>query len=289
MITAKPINFDKDMNQILSLIKNDLDSTFNEEFFIWKHLENPFGKSFAMGAWDTDKLVGLRMFMRWEFMGSNNELVKAIRPVDTVTHSEYRGKGIFKSLTLKGLELTKSEYDIVFNTPNQNSLPGYLKMGWDKIKFNQSFIYAIVNPFSTKSNDIFFTGYFNDLEIDKHNVGETYLSKDYLRWRYKEKSFCFAHDSNQTLVVYKAGKFRGLKTIMVYETCGENKKISNIISAIASKEKTIIFYGFFGNRTKYLNFKFVFKRNMPVVVWRDDSKSIHQKLSFSLGDLEGKL
>lgn len=129
MLELKPLNFDQDISHILNLTKEHLDDSFSKDFFFWKHIENPFGISYAMGAWDSNKLVGLRMFMCWEFVGKNQKIIKSIRPVDTVTHKDYRGKGIFKTLTLEGLELFKGEYEIVFNTPNQNSLPGYLKMG----------------------------------------------------------------------------------------------------------------------------------------------------------------
>jgi len=288
MITAKPIDFNKDMSQILDLTKNHLDESFSDDFFIWKHLENPFGKSFAMGAWDDDKLVGLRMFMRWEFIGFNQETIKAIRPVDTVTHKEYRGKGIFKDLTLRGLDIAKNEYNLIFNTPNQNSLPGYLKMGWNKINIQQPFIYAIVNPFKKKLNSIIFSKELNNFQFYKQ-LGKTNVDANYLKWRYKEKSFLFANYNNQALVVYKLSKFKGIKTIMIYEVIGESNVISKMLSAIVRKEKTIVVYGIFNNNTSQLNFSMIFKRNIPVVVWRDDSKNINDKLSFSLGDLEGKL
>lgn len=125
--------------------------------------------------------------------------------------------------------------------------------------------------------------------IDELKTGETYLSIAYLKWRYKDNSFRFASFSNKAFVVYKLSTFKGIKTIMVYNVLGNSKLVSALISAVAFKEKTIIFYGFFGNKTKKMNFKLIFKRNTPIVVWRDDLLLIHNTLSFSLGDLEGKL
>ena len=37
------------------------------QFFRWKHLENPFGRSFMLVAETDGRIVGLRAFMRWEF------------------------------------------------------------------------------------------------------------------------------------------------------------------------------------------------------------------------------
>ncbi|MEO6122953.1 MAG: GNAT family N-acetyltransferase, partial [Ilumatobacteraceae bacterium] len=44
------------------------------------------------------------------------------------------GRGLFRSLTLLGLEeMTAERVDFVFNTPNSQSRPGYLKMGWREV------------------------------------------------------------------------------------------------------------------------------------------------------------
>jgi hypothetical protein len=54
--------------------------------------------------------------------------------VDTATHPRARGLGIFRALTLRGVEELKSQgVDWVFNTPNDQSLPGYLSMGWRRL------------------------------------------------------------------------------------------------------------------------------------------------------------
>jgi hypothetical protein len=57
--------------------------------------------------------------------------IRAVRAVDTATDPEYQGQGIFTRLTLAALdELRDEDVEMVFNTPNEKSLPGYLKMGW---------------------------------------------------------------------------------------------------------------------------------------------------------------
>ena len=98
------------------------------EFFRWKHQENPFGRSFGLVAEADDRIVGLRAFMRWEFVAGDRRF-KAVRAVDTATHPDYQGRGIFSQLTLEALDALRHEADFVFNTPNEKSLPGYLKMG----------------------------------------------------------------------------------------------------------------------------------------------------------------
>jgi GNAT superfamily N-acetyltransferase len=99
------------------------------EFFRWKHLENPFGRSVMLVAEDGGRIVGLRAFMRWRF-ACDGRSIEAVRAVDTATHPDHQGRGIFSRLTREALELMRGEFDLVFNTPNEKSLPGYLKMGW---------------------------------------------------------------------------------------------------------------------------------------------------------------
>jgi GNAT superfamily N-acetyltransferase len=104
-----------------------------QTFFEWKHRDNAFGESPAWVAVDGDRIVGLRILMRWEF-DRRGDAVRAVRAVDTATHPEYQGQGIFSRLTRAALEdLEREGVEFVFNTPNDKSRPGYLKMGWREV------------------------------------------------------------------------------------------------------------------------------------------------------------
>jgi hypothetical protein len=71
--------------------------------------------------------------MRWQFR-RGEETLRAVRAVDTATDPAYRGKGLFTALTMHGLDALREDgVDFVFNTPNAQSLPGYLKMGWETV------------------------------------------------------------------------------------------------------------------------------------------------------------
>jgi hypothetical protein len=125
-----------DIPTIVSLLKTSLGESLlpkSSVYWNWKHENNPFGRSPVYLAWEGDQLAGVRAFMRWEWINDKNEVFKAVRAVDTATHPDFQGKGIFKKLTLGLVDAcTKAGDDFVFNTPNQNSMPGYLKMGWEK-------------------------------------------------------------------------------------------------------------------------------------------------------------
>lgn len=125
-----------DLPAILELLRvsmgRDRDDRF-EDLFRWKHLDNAFGPSPMWVACDGDAVVGLRVLMRWEFERAGTT-VRTVRAVDTATHPDYQGRGIFTRLTLAALDdLATEGVEFVFNTPNAQSRPGYLKMGWHEL------------------------------------------------------------------------------------------------------------------------------------------------------------
>ena len=104
-------------------------------FFRWKHMDNPFGRSYGLVATDdeTGQLIGVRLFLRWQ-LRAGTTTVPAVRAVDTATHPDHQGRGIFTKLTLRALDDLDTEgVALVFNTPNAASKPGYLKMGWQEV------------------------------------------------------------------------------------------------------------------------------------------------------------
>lgn len=108
----------------------------NAALFRWKHLYNPVGRSPMWLAIDeeADRPVGFRAFMRWRFRMPGGRPAQAVRAVDTATLPSHQGRGIFKRLTLHALdELAVQGVGFVFNTPNEQSRPGYLKMGWQEV------------------------------------------------------------------------------------------------------------------------------------------------------------
>src|SRR4029450_11514322 len=79
-----------------------------------------------------DRLIGLRAFMRWRLAAGDRDLA-AVRAVDTATHPDFQGMGVFSRLTRAALDAMEGQVDLVFNTPNGKSGPGYLKLGWREV------------------------------------------------------------------------------------------------------------------------------------------------------------
>jgi hypothetical protein len=137
-MTRRPF-VDDDVPAALALMRSSLGDgrvPRTEAFFRWKHLESPFGRSLGLvevGEGDGDSLVALRMFQRWGLQ-RGAQPIEAVRAVDTATAPQAQGKGHFKRLTLAAVDdATAAGVDLVFNTPNEKSGPGYLKMGWVEV------------------------------------------------------------------------------------------------------------------------------------------------------------
>lgn len=200
---------DADIPAIVDLLRLSLGEGLmpkSTEYWHWKHFENPFGPSPVLVCWEHSKLIGVRAFMRWEWIASGQQ-ISAVRAVDTATHPDFQGKGVFRKLTMSLVETSKyNGLDIVFNTPNHQSKPGYLKMGWDEagrlpVKF------SLRKPARIVSN-IFLKTRANNKEPNGHNLTRyldhpglenllenarekntgivTKVSRRYLIWRYRD-------------------------------------------------------------------------------------------------------
>lgn len=122
-----------DIPAIVDLLRLSLGDSLmpkTERYWQWKHQDNPFGTSPVVVAYEGNLLVGVRAFMCWQWK-LKGRLINAVRAVDTATHPQHQGKGIFKKLTLQLVDQCRNEGRyFIFNTPNNKSRPGYLKMGW---------------------------------------------------------------------------------------------------------------------------------------------------------------
>ena len=136
-ISTRPLA-DDDVQPVLDLLRAALGEPRllkrTRELFACKHFDNPFGRSVAILAEAGDRIVGLRTFMRWDLAAVDGSTLRCVRAVDTATHPEFHRRGIFRRLTEEALEVAAAQgVDLVFNTPNEKSGAGYLKMGWREV------------------------------------------------------------------------------------------------------------------------------------------------------------
>jgi N-acetylglutamate synthase-like GNAT family acetyltransferase len=194
----------EDVPHIVSLLKKSLGESLmpkSEQYWIWKHIRNPFGVSPVLVAEENNTLIGVRAFMCWQWT-RQGKILRAIRAVDTATHPDHQGKGIFKKLTLKLVDTCKNDgVDFVFNSPNSQSKPGYLKMGWEEagklpvsiqVRKPLSMLYNVVMSrqasepeLKTQLSELLFHPGLQTLlaNTQPQNISTLY-SPAYLQWRY---------------------------------------------------------------------------------------------------------
>jgi GNAT superfamily N-acetyltransferase len=117
---------------MVQLLKESLgESLIKKSVEVWnyKHVKNPFGPSHVLLAEKEEQLIGLRAFMSWKWQQGEN-IWQAWRAVDTATHPQHQGKGIFRTLTMQALEeVAAQEPCFIFNTPNEKAVRAISK--WD--------------------------------------------------------------------------------------------------------------------------------------------------------------
>jgi len=292
MLKFREIDYNKDIPAVVLLIKDGLDDNYTETFFEWKHVSNPFGKSFGLLVEDEGRIIGLRMFMFWQFISSKGQpLITAIRPVDTVVDKKYRSQGLFKKLTLDGIEMCQGKFDLIFNTPNENSLPGYLKMGWNLMENSPNIKMGLLNPLSkgVAIREI----NINSLELDKDDRSSTLMWQtnktcDFLKWRYPDTQYKLVQFQDCVLI-YSTTNIKNFKTIIIFELLGNPKKFQGLINGLAKKIKSYLVYFADTQEFNAVQFMGSLTRKNSNIVFKNDKYGINGNINFSLGDLEGKL
>ena len=276
-----------DIDEIVKILSGSLSTSGatakNIAFWSWKHVHNPAGRSLGLAAKSLSdgSLIAVRPMMHWRFKTPCfSELCQVVRPVDTVTHPDWRGKGIFRSLTLRAIsKLGNTTINLAFNTPNKNSLPGYLKLGWQKACELQ--VYLALGRSSAIFNRVIGKRVFSLVESpwEKISHGATYgaskLSEEqvdeilghcsefegrrmcsgfrtfrdvkFLRWRFIEQpnvdyGFTIVRDSQdkiQSVVVARLEIRAGLLVALIQDVFVADSKLSTVRRAIKGVRKDL--------------------------------------------------
>lgn len=307
-MTIRPAT-ESDTPAIIGLLKASLGESMipkSEALWEWKHVLNPFGRSPVLLAEEDGVLAGVRAFLRWEFV-KDGEPVRACRAVDTATHPDFQGKGIFNKLTLELVEVVKKEgVDLVFNTPNSKSTPGYLKMGWERwgklpLKLDFHFGKSIKqDPGSDDWNSI--ASLIKKIETSStaYPGVQTKLVPGYISWRFRDIPlfpYRFLSDGESYLLVYrvKEGKMGKEFRICDLFTAGDLTKTQELNRSLADRIKMsgARFSSFSGlqysNQTLLEMGMLPVMKIGPLVTLRNVTegyRALDQPWNWSLGDLE---
>lgn len=306
---------ESDISEIISVLKASLGETKlqkSERIWKFKHLENPFGPSLVLLAIEDEAVIGIRAFMRWKWQLGDQEY-SAFRAVDTATHPQHQGKGVFKKLTLKAIEIAVERGDhLIFNTPNSQSLPGYLKMGWKEVgklkvkvipvsplkwNFRKSGIEYHTRKGSSEKDISSLAAVHNSFHSGKNHLF-TPKTAGYLKWRYEENPLqeyevITGHGFYLAAYVKEHKHFRELRIVEhLFNSPKDLRKLKGQVEMLSRKFGVqLISYGEIGSKISPLSVSGNFG---PVLTFRnltleDDLQKRCLSLnnwSYSLGDLE---
>jgi len=233
---------------------NEIDSAYKENFinvgrqefgessmirdkflFDRKFIDNIYGESILVVVYDNNKPVAARAFWR-----NDINRIKAYQPVNTLVLKEYRRKGIFKEMTNIAVSKT-NERDLIYNFPNQNAYPQYLKLGWKN-----------------------FTSYHKTLLLPFNNYKEDYpeiIDENYLNWWFKPKSYNYLvlHKGNDVFLIKQIEfliKNKRFKTNLIIGRI--NPQQAHYFEKLTTKVPLLFYYG--------TSAKFYNKRRLPLRV-----------------------
>ena len=100
---------------------------FNPAALAWRYRDNPAGTVIGADAWDGDRLAAHYVACPLEAR-IDGELVKGLVSLNTATHPDYQGGGLFTTLAEHAYALgAEAGYRFVIGVANANSTPGFLR------------------------------------------------------------------------------------------------------------------------------------------------------------------
>jgi GNAT superfamily N-acetyltransferase len=124
---------DRDEERVLELLQaafgrwpRGIDGVGVREFFRWKHMDGPHGRSMLLVAESAGALVGFHGYLPWRLTAGGRPLV-AMRGVDLAVDPFHRRRGA--SVALRAAADFPAEVELVWSNPNPSSRTGSLSSG----------------------------------------------------------------------------------------------------------------------------------------------------------------
>lgn len=110
-------------------------SKFTPDYLRWLYADNPDGAACGFDAWDGERLAAHYVCVPGvaEIGGAP---VRVLLSLNTATHPDYQGKGLFTRLAALTYERAAGQgYDAVYGVANANSTPGFIrKLGFQLVR-----------------------------------------------------------------------------------------------------------------------------------------------------------
>lgn len=181
--TYKKVEVDEESlilaSEILSTSFPD-SNKFSIDYLRWQYAENPNGNIVGFNAFYGDLLAAHYVTMPITMVLFGKE-TKGLISLNTATHPDHRGKGLFTILAEKTFEYAKENgFDFVTGVANANSTHGFLK----KLGF------YLISPLEVKF------GLGRNIYSDKKNNCYRNWNKELLDWRLNNPSNNYSFKNN---------------------------------------------------------------------------------------------
>lgn len=135
-----------DLDEFLDLHSQIFGPDCGREWFDWKYEDNPYVDHVPIIVAEADDaLAGARPLFALD-MSVDGDRHLALQPGDTMVHPDHRRQGVFTRMTEAAIDrYSDGDPSFFFNFPNQQSGPGYLKLGWESVA-DQATYYRVQNP-----------------------------------------------------------------------------------------------------------------------------------------------
>lgn len=164
---------DEELQQLVELqnvVYIDRGITFTREGFKHWYLDNPYGRAISFNAFDGEKMVAHYVCVTKKML-IEGRVVDGILSMATVTHPDYRGRGLFKKLAKMTYDYAREQsYEFVIGVANANSFPGFMKY----------FPFQFVGQLNFK------VGYGNRIVPQDNKVFAGYWNEEAFKWRCKK-------------------------------------------------------------------------------------------------------
>lgn len=153
---------DKFITDFINVENEVFNSNYTRNAFNKKYLNNIYGASvLAIVYIANHKPIAARALWRNDIAGQ-----PAYQPGDTCVLEEARGNGVFSEMTKRAIEMLPTD-TIIYNFPNKNSFPGYIKLGWKLVRESRLILLSSYRSFKS----------LNPIRMDKR----------YFEWWIKER------------------------------------------------------------------------------------------------------
>ena len=230
-------NFEIKNKLLLHENKNEIKILWQNIFFdddektIDSFLENVFCDKKGVGAFLNDKLIAMILFLNSE-INTKNKKYKSVYFYAVCTDEKYRNKGIMRELFLFATEEAKKQgYEICFLVPENEEL---FKM-YEKFSFERTINYEEKsiekNEFDIKNSMIPRTDFC--YSAYKRIKLTSLCNNQIVVWGKEEFEFIFNKDREDVSFLFTDFCFavyeKNNEEILVYEICGDEKEIANLL------------------------------------------------------------